>query len=210
VERAGLRLRQHRPLAALTARLLAAGACLALLACTATISAQPAASPDVTSPGPVSSADSGGGLASLPAACHAQGSGGVLPDPACTPGGADPAVTQANLHTTICVSGYTTKVRPPVSYTDAIKRDLLRRYGLGGTMADYELDHLVPLEVGGAPASVRNLWPEARGPHPGSTEKDHLENLLHTRVCNGQLQLADAQRMFEQNWVQSWQQLGSA
>jgi hypothetical protein len=188
-------------------------ACLALLGCTATVTTQPA-SPDATASagagsGSTAEADTGGGLAGLPAACRAQGSGGSLPDPACTPGATDPAVTQASIRSTICVRGYTTTVRPPLSYTDPLKRDLVRRYGLTGTMAAYELDHLVPLEVGGAPRSVRNLWPEARATHPGSTEKDHLENALHDRVCAGTLPLADAQRMFEQDWVRTWQQLGS-
>jgi hypothetical protein len=189
------------------------GACVcavlgsALLACTATVTT-PTSSTGSTadgSPGVQAAADDGGGLAALPAACHVQG---ALPDPACEPGATDPSVTQANIHTTICVSGYTTRVRPPVAYTDAIKRDLVRRYGLSGPLADYELDHLVPLEVGGAPRSVRNLWPESRTQHPGSIEKDHLENLLHTEVCGGRMQLADAQRMIAQNWLQAWQQLG--
>ena len=180
--------------------------CAALTGCTATISSG-IPEPSGGAVGTAGTQDDGGGLAALPAACHAQ-SGGALPDPTCEPGAADPAVTQANIHSTICVSGYTTRVRPPVSYTDPIKRDLLHRYGMTGTMADYELDHLVPLEVGGAPRSVRNLWPESRLQHPGSIEKDHLENLLHTQVCDGRMQLADAQRMFAQNWLQAWQQLG--
>lgn len=178
----------------------------ALLGCTVTVGVDP--SLPAGSPGaPPGTADDGGGLAVLPAACHAQG-GGSLPDPTCQPGAADPAVTQGNIHDTICAIGYTTRVRPPASYTDALKRDLVRRYGLSGSLSAFELDHLVPLEVGGAPRSVRNLWPEGRNQHPGADEKDHLENLLHTRVCNGSIALADAQRMFEQNWVQAWEQLG--
>jgi hypothetical protein len=192
----------RRPLGAGLCALL----CASLLGCTVTVNADP--SLPTNSPGAqAATADDGGGLAVLPAACHVQG-GGSLPDPACQPGAADPAVTQDNARTTICVSGYTTRVRPPVSYTDALKRDLVRRYGLSGSLSGYELDHLVPLEVGGAPRSVRNLWPEARAQHPGAGEKDHLENLLHTRVCNGSIALADAQRLFEQNWVQAWEQLG--
>jgi len=176
----------------------------AMLGCTVTIEAPPAGTSD--SPDVQATADEGGGLAALPPACHAPSSG-ALPDPICAPGAADPAVTQANVGTTICVSGYTTKVRPPVSYTNPIKQDLIRRYGLSGSLADYELDHLVPLEVGGAPRSVRNLWPESWTKRPSAREKDRLENLLHTRICNGTIALADAQRMFEQNWVQAWQQL---
>ncbi|HXM57360.1 MAG TPA: hypothetical protein VOB72_18325 [Candidatus Dormibacteraeota bacterium] len=180
----------------------------ALLACTATVTTTSPGSEPAESPGTAATADTGGGVAALPAACHLQ-LAGALPDMACAPGATDPAVTQANVGSTICVSGYTTRVRPPVSYTDPIKTDMIRRYGLRGAASAYELDHLVPLEVGGAPRSVRNLWPEPRNQHPGASEKDHLENLLHDRVCQGRMPLADAQRMFEQNWVDAWHQLGS-
>jgi hypothetical protein len=117
-------------------------------------------------------------------------------------------VTQANVATTICVTGYTKQVRPPESYTGPLKKQLMARYGDTGSAASYELDHLVPLEIGGAPRSVRNLWPEARSARPGASEKDGLENYLHTQVCAGRMQLADAQKMFEVNWVQAWEQAG--
>jgi hypothetical protein len=84
-----------------------------------------------------------------------------LPDPVCTPGAADPRVTQDNLQTTICVSGYTTRVRPSTSYTNALKRTQITEYGYTDTnLADYEEDHLIPLELGGHPSDPRNLWPE--------------------------------------------------
>jgi hypothetical protein len=45
-----------------------------------------------------------------------------------------------------------------------IKHERLRAYGLPDSkkqMNLHELDHLVPLGLGGAPADVANLWPEA-------------------------------------------------
>src|ERR1700687_1954524 len=45
----------------------------------------------------------------------------ILPDPKCTPGAVDPSVTQDNIDSTICVSGYTKTVRPPVSVTEPQK-----------------------------------------------------------------------------------------
>ena len=43
-----------------------------------------------------------------PGSCHARGHGlFTLPDRHCTPGHADPRVTQATIATTICRSGYT-------------------------------------------------------------------------------------------------------
>lgn len=185
---------------------LAAGACVlltALLGCTVTVSPAPATETTSAQALPDAGADSG--LAALPVACHYNS---ALPDPACTPGAVDPTVTQANIATTICVRGYTARVRPPVSYTDPLKKALMARYDATGSASQYELDHLVPLEVGGAPRSVRNLWPEPVASHPGSTEKDHLENYLHAQVCAGRMSLTDAQRAVATNWLQAWDQAG--
>lgn len=85
-----------------------------------------------------------------------------LPDPACTPGTADPRVNQGDLATTVCRSGYTATVRPPVGVTEPIKRQQMLAYGLQGQpLSTTELDHLIPLELGGA-SDVANLWPEPR------------------------------------------------
>ena len=127
---------------------------------------------------------------------------GPLPDSLCTPGAADPRVTQANITTTICVSGYTATVRPPASYTDALKIAGMRDYGLTGTTADYEEDHLIPLELGGDPRDPRNLWPEPRRVIAGQAEdKDAVENALHADVCAGRIALTDAQRRIAADWT---------
>ncbi len=128
-----------------------------------------------------------------------------LPDPRLTPGAVNPAVTQANIQQTICERGYTKTIRPPVSYTEPLKRRQLREYGYADQhIWHYEEDHLVPLEVGGAPSNPRNLWPE---PHYGkwnSYQKDKLENELHWRVCHGQMPLRKAQKVYERNWVEGY------
>ncbi|MEU7060461.1 hypothetical protein [Streptomyces sp. NPDC046197] len=57
--------------------------------------------------------------------CHYRktASGEPLPDLKCTPGATSPAVTQANLKTTICrPGGYTKGIRPPVSITSKEKK----------------------------------------------------------------------------------------
>lgn len=133
-------------------------------------------------------------------------SAGGLPDSACTPGAADPAVTQENIATTICVSGYTKKVRPPTSYTNKIKLQTMAAYGDTGSPSDYELDHLIPLEIGGSPTDLANLWPEAETPKPGFHEKDVVENYLHAQVCSGKLDLKTAQAEAAQNWVDVYAQ----
>jgi len=128
--------------------------------------------------------------------CHIRG---VLPDPVCTPGVANPQVTQANIGQTICVRGWTKTVRPPVSFTSALKRQQIVQYGYVDTNpAHYEEDHLISLELGGAPRDPRNLWPE---PGASPNPKDHIENLLHDRVCSGALSLALAQREISTQWT---------
>jgi hypothetical protein len=126
-----------------------------------------------------------------------------LPDPACTPGAVDARVGQANVAATICVRGYTRTVRPPVGVTNAIKRRAIAAYGnyAGSDLRNYELDHLISLELGGAPADEANLWPEAHSGPRGSEAKDAVENFLHQQVCAGKMTLADAQRAIATDWV---------
>jgi hypothetical protein len=133
-----------------------------------------------------------------PGKCHARTAAGgePLPDPACTPGAIDPAVTQANIATTICRSGYTGRIRPPASDTGRWKIRTYVFYGLDtGTRGEY--DHLVPLELGGSNATS-NLWIE-----PGSipNPKDKVENRLRNEVCAGEITLAAAQRAIATDWT---------
>jgi hypothetical protein len=131
--------------------------------------------------------------------CHARGRGpGSLPDPHCTPGAIDPAVTRRNLDRTICRSGYSESVRPPESVTETEKRASLRAYGDRRPLHEYEYDHLVSLELGGARNDPRNLWPE---PGASPNPKDALENRLHARVCRGKMKLAAAQLAIARDWV---------
>ena len=131
----------------------------------------------------------------------------TLPDFATTPGAINPDVTQANIGDTICVRGWTRLVRPPFEYTEAIKRQLVRNSGyLDHRLSHYELDHLVPLELGGAPSDVRNLWIELRDAPDGwgADRKDELEGSLNHLVCDGQLTLAAAQREIAVNWIAAY------
>src|SRR2546421_8893359 len=62
-----------------------------------------------------------------PGVCQARG---LLPDPTCTPGATNPAVTQDTIASTICVKGWTATVRPPVSVTTQIKIEREIAYGI--------------------------------------------------------------------------------
>jgi hypothetical protein len=78
-------------------------------------------------------------------------------------------------------------------------------YGDVAPISSYEEDHLIPLELGGSPSDPRNLWPQ---PGASPNPKDDVERAARTRVCDGQLSLAAAQRAIASNWVAFGQQLG--
>jgi hypothetical protein len=141
------------------------------------------------------------------AARHCHSSHG-LPDRRCTPGASYAKVTQENISRTICKSGWTATVRPPESYTEKLKREQIAEYRYRDkSLRGYEEDHLIPLELGGSPRSVRNLWPEydaGRIPNP----KDKVENALRAAVCDGTVRLAPAQRAIARDWETAEHALG--
>ncbi|HCE10683.1 MAG TPA: hypothetical protein DEQ40_19145 [Oxalobacteraceae bacterium] len=130
-----------------------------------------------------------------------------LPTASLTPGLANPAVTQANIMETICVPGWTKTVRPPASYTDKLKRSQIKARKLPGKAADYELDHLIALELGGDPRSPLNLWPQAWVGTWNAHLKDRLENQLHGKVCTGDMTLAEAQHAIATDWIATYQKM---
>lgn len=145
------------------------------------------------------------GLSACGAATYSENSG--LPNVKLTPGAINPAVTQANIRSTICVVGWTATVRPPANYTNQLKYNQLHSgYNLDGdlNMKDYEEDHIVPLEVGGNPSSPLNLFPEPHNIKYSSYVKDQLENQIHLLVCSGKLSLKAGQEIFLTNWEKGY------
>jgi hypothetical protein len=128
----------------------------------------------------------------------------TLPDPSCTPGATNPDVKQSTIDSTICVSGYASSIRPSVDYTEPLKFKLMDVYGYADSPSNYELDHLIPIEIGGAPSDVRNLWPEPHYTSLNSYDKDRFENYLHDQVCSGKMDLGTAQNEIATNWVKYW------
>ncbi len=127
----------------------------------------------------------------------------VLPDPQLTPGVFNPGVTDATTASTICVHGWTATVRPPTSYTDAIKQQSVPP---GHAASEYELDHLDSIEDGGDPRDPRNLWMQAYNDTYGARTKDVLETRVSHLVCKGQLTLAQARAAIAPNWLVGFQQ----
>ena len=152
-----------------------------------------------------------------PGTCHLRhaADGEPLPDPACTPGAADPAVTDTNTATTVCrKGGHTSSVRPPQSLTEPAKRELLAAYGIpAAQIGAYELDHLVDLAGGGA-SDVRNLWPEPntfaqfKGSAFVHNDKDAVEAYTFHAICAGTVSVTAVQNAMATDWSTAVATLG--
>ena len=121
----------------------------------------------------------------------------ILPDSACSPGAiltTDPKV--------ICVSGYTKTVR---NVTESTKKKVFKEYGIPYTQhGNYEVDHIISLELGGS-NDISNLYPESYLIKNGARTKDIFENYLHKQICNGKMDVAEAQRQISSDWFTNYQ-----
>lgn len=113
---------------------------------------------------------------------------GLTPDRGCTPG-----LVLTSSKRKVCTSGYAQTVR---HVTEGTKRRVEDAYGFDRSQA-HEIDHLVPLSLGGS-NDQQNLWPE---PAPAFHVKDRLEFAAWRGVCAGRLKLADVQRQFASDWT---------
>jgi hypothetical protein len=132
------------------------------------------------------------------AGCHRS----TLPDRRCSPGAFYSALTQQ----VICGGSFRTATvrNVPQSEKFAIERE----YGMAAAYygRTIEIDHIVPLELGGS-NDIANLFPEP-GSGPASYHaKDRLENRVHDDVCHGQMTLAAAQRGIAVNWERQYRQV---
>ena len=123
-----------------------------------------------------------------------------LPNPKLTPGVAR-QVTQNDLCTT------STKL---VRHTSAdTKKQVYAEYGLkptrsvnctGPSQSCYEVDHLIPLEIGGADEK-NNLWPQLYDGVNNAHDKDKLENYLHKQICANKMTMQQAQACISKDWI---------
>ena len=113
----------------------------------------------------------------------------------------NPDVDEDTIDVTICASGYTKSVRPATSFTNGVKKKLIREAGIDvARIGDYELDHIVPLALGGHPRKLSNLMLQLWEGERGAKAKDLLEVRLQSLVCHGKLGLTDAQACIAQDW----------
>lgn len=125
---------------------------------------------------------------------------GPLQDTACTPG----AIFADATTDEICTPGYASSVR---NVPQSVKREVYDAYDIVSRRpGQYEIDHLVSLQLGGS-NDIANLWPEAARPTPGFHEKDRVETYLHDEVCDGQISLKDAQIEIATNWLSVYERM---
>jgi hypothetical protein len=120
-----------------------------------------------------------------------------LPDRVLTPGDALGATKED-----VCRPGYAKGIREVPA---AVKAQVYAEYGRRReTGICCEVDHLIPLELGGSNRIV-NLWPQPYVGEWNARRKDRLEARLHHLVCSGAIDLGTAQRAVANNWIAAYQ-----
>ena len=118
------------------------------------------------------------------------------PNDLITPGATTKA-TDAN----VCAADFESSVKP---VSNAERREALKRYGKDSSSYTGELDHLVPVSLGGS-NEPDNLWPGPTNTVYGSADKKALELKLHQVVCDKQISLKDAQKAFRKDWTAAFE-----
>jgi hypothetical protein len=87
----------------------------------------------------------------------------------------------------------------------ALRRQVFAEYGINAAEPRaYEVDYLITPALGGAD-DIHNLWPQSYSNTVWNAQvKDALEDQLHQMVCEGNLDLATAQREIAVNWIEAY------
>ena len=145
----------------------------------------------------------GAALLAAPAA-PAFADSAILPDPSVTPG----AVRTTDVNE-ICSHG-TRELR---HWSRERDDSIMAEYGLEpGPHPNFEVDHLIPLEIGGADDDA-NLWPEPRRsiePTWNAERKDRLERKLRNLICAGALDVQVAQKAIAEDWTEAFKRFVGA
>jgi hypothetical protein len=150
----------------------------------------------------------------------------ILPVHQTTPGVIDPTVHAPDICQKVWATGDLTKGQPPhkggnLTYSQAarntstaLKNRIFDDYAIvnprdGGKT--YEIDHLVPLALGGRDVE-QNLWPQSRvrGTDLNAWDKDRLESRLYHLMCHAdpadpKVDLAQIQAALRTDWTKAYQ-----
>jgi hypothetical protein len=102
----------------------------------------------------------------------------------------------------VCAADFEASVKPMAKW----QRDqALERYGKRPEEFTGELDHLIPISLGGT-NDPENLWPLPANKDMGPAEKKALDQKLHQMVCDKTIKLKDAQDAIKKDWVKAYDQ----
>ena len=102
----------------------------------------------------------------------------------------------------VCAADFEASVKPIANW----QRDqALERYGKRPEDFTGELDHLIPLSLGGS-NDPDNLWPLPDSREMGPAQKRELDARLHQMVCDKTIKLKDAQDAIKKDWVKAYDQ----
>jgi hypothetical protein len=87
----------------------------------------------------------------------------------------------------------------------AMEQKVFARYRIPWSRrAEFKIDHLIPLELGGAD-TIENLWPQNLRAKPyGVERKELLTKCLLLRMGQGRITLAQAQTAMQEDWIDAF------
>lgn len=118
----------------------------------------------------------------------------VMPDPHIVPGSVFAQVKLADIQE----SGYSKRVR---DVPESLKKTICERDGVKWEDHDkYEVDHLIPLALGGS-NSTSNLWCQPKFGQHNALQKDAVERRVLKMVRDEEMDLREAQTKFGKDWI---------
>lgn len=89
--------------------------------------------------------------------------------------------------------------------TVEMEQKLFARYRLPwASRPAFKVDHLIPLELGGAD-TIDNLWPQSLRARPyGPDRKELLTEVLMQRIAKRQITLEEAQEQIRRDWIDAF------
>lgn len=89
--------------------------------------------------------------------------------------------------------------------TVAMEQEVFARYRLPWSRrGEFKIDHLIPLELGGAD-TVDNLWPQSVRVRPyGADRKELLTEVLLQKIRSGKITVAQAREEISRDWIDAF------
>ncbi len=131
----------------------------------------------------------------LSAPASAQRSPDHVPDAKLTPGDASDVSKD-----TLCSAEYS---NPANKLSVSLKRQVFDRYAMSPQAVGYNVDHLIPVSLGGS-NSLTNLWPQPLSGEWSYQMKNKLEQKLYKMVCSGAITLEQARKEIAADWVSAY------